>query len=257
FPPGREIVDLMSESKLVLILGGTSDIGFATAKHYAAKSWSVCLAARDMATTQRNAKDIAARTGAEVLVRELNILDATSFDRFIASLPRLPDTVVCVIGLLGNRRMAEVDLEHATTIIRTNYEGPALLLLRFAEAFGHRRSGTIVGVSSVAGDRGRASNYIYGSAKAGLTAFLSGLRNRLASTGVHVVTVKPGYVRTRMTEHLALSALLTASPEAVATRIYEAAEIKKQDVIYVLRIWRLIIALISVIPERVFKNLRL
>jgi len=247
----------MPDTKLVLILGGTSDIGFATAKHYAAKSWSVCLAARDMVTTQRNAKDIAARTGADILVRELNILDAASFDRFMASLPRLPDTVVCVIGLLGNRQRAEVDLEHATTIIRTNYEGPALVLFRFAEAFSQRRSGTIVGVSSVAGDRGRASNYIYGSAKAGLTAFLSGLRNRLARTGVHVLTVKPGYVRTRMTEHLALSGLLTASPEAVATRIYEAAEIKKQDVIYVFRIWRLIIALISVIPERVFKNLRL
>src|ERR1700709_2942426 len=100
--------------------------------------------------------------------------------------------------------------------MRTNYEGPALILGMFAERFLKRGAGSIIGISSVAGDRGRGSNYIYGSAKAGFSAFLSGLRNRLASKGVHVITVKPGFVDTKMTEGMNLPSLLTAQPEEVA-----------------------------------------
>ncbi len=210
----------MSAPGLVLILGATSDIGHATARYFAANGWSVCLAARDEVALRRNADDIAARSGRDVPVRKFDILDTGSFDDFIASLPQIPDTVVCVVGLLGDQQLAESNLTQATTIMRTNYEGPALLLGGFAEAFVKRNSGTIIGVSSVAGDRGRASNYIYGSAKAGFTAFLSGLRNRLARTKVHVVTVKPGFVDTRMTAGMKLPRALTAKPEEVAATIF-------------------------------------
>ena len=135
----------------------------------------------------------------------------------------LPDAVVSVIGLLGDQAKAETDLAHASLVLRSNFEGPALLLGLFAERFRARGEGVIVGVSSVAGDRGRASNYVYGAAKAGFTAFLSGLRNRLAGTGVRVVTVKPGFVRTKMTAGLKLPGPLTAEPEEVAEAIYRAA----------------------------------
>jgi len=109
----------------------------------------------------------------------------------------------------------------------------------------------------VAGDRGRGSNYVYGSAKAGFSAFLSGLRNRLAKTGVHVLTVKPGFVRTRMTAGMKLPPLLTAEPAEVGAAIFAAAEARRADVIYVRPVWRLVMAIIRAIPERVFKRLSL
>ncbi len=244
----------MSVPKVVLILGATSHIGSATARCFTANGWNVCLAARDEAALQRSAKDIEALSKRDVPVRKLDILDTTSFDRFVEGLPQLPDTVVCVIGLFGDQQLGETDLAQASTVLRTNFEGPALLLGCFAEAFAKRKSGTIIGVSSVAGDRGRASNYIYGSAKAGFTAFLSGLRNRLAHSNVRVVTVKPGFVDTRMTAGMKLPRALTAKPEEVATAIFRANQ-RKTDVVYVRRIWFLIMSIIVCLPERIFKKI--
>ena len=142
-------------------------------------------------------------------------------------------------------------------MLRTNFEGPALLLGLFAERLLARGSGTIVGVSSVAGDRGRGSNYLYGAAKAGFTAFLSGLRNRLAPNGLRVITVKPGFVRTQMTAGMKLPPVLTAEPDEVGRSIFTAAEKGSSDVIYVRRLWRPVMMVIGSIPERIFKRLRL
>jgi short-subunit dehydrogenase len=135
-----------------------------------------------------------------------------------------------------------------------NYTGAVSILNVVAEDFEKRGQGAIVGMSSVAGDRGRQSNYIYGSAKAGFTAYLSGLRNRLAKTGVHVMTVKPGFCRTKMTEHLELPAALTAEPAQVATAVFQGME-KKQNVVYTLWMWRWVMLVIRCIPECVFKRL--
>ncbi|MFK7924061.1 MAG: SDR family NAD(P)-dependent oxidoreductase, partial [Bacteroidia bacterium] len=117
-----------------------------------------------------------------------------------------------------------------------------------------RGSGKIIGISSVAGDRGRASNYLYGSAKAGLTAYLSGLRNRLASKGVHVMTVKPGFVRTAMTENMDLPPVITGEPSKVAKDIIRSVR-RGRNVIYTLWMWRYIMLIIRTIPERIFKKL--
>jgi NAD(P)-dependent dehydrogenase (short-subunit alcohol dehydrogenase family) len=242
--------------KTVLCLGGTSDIGRATALAFAARGWTVQLAGRDREALQRDADDIAARSGTAATVHMFDVLATGSFGAFIESLQVLPDTVVCVIGLLGDQTQAETDLEHAAKVMRSNYEGPALILGLFAERFVARGNGTIIGVSSVAGDRGRASNYVYGSAKAGLTAFLAGLRNRLAKRGVHVVTVKPGFVRTKMTEAMALPGLITANPEEVGKAIFQAA-VRGKDVIYVRPVWLGIMTIIRLIPERLFKKLKL
>jgi hypothetical protein len=144
-------------------------------------------------------------------------------------------------------------MSRAASVMRANFEGPATILGALANAMEARGSGTLVGISSVAGERGRASNYVYGSAKAGFTAFLSGLRNRLAGKGVHVVTVLPGFVATKMTEGMDLPARLVAQPEEVATAILAAVE-RGQEVIYVRRIWRLIMAIIRAIPETIFKK---
>jgi short-subunit dehydrogenase len=117
-----------------------------------------------------------------------------------------------------------------------------------------RGYGTIIAISSVAGDRGRAKNYIYGSAKAGFTAFLSGLRNRLAKKGVRIITVKPGFVNTSMTAGMILPKALTAEPQEVARAVFNAMA-RGKDVVYVRKIWRPIMIIICAIPERVFKKL--
>jgi NAD(P)-dependent dehydrogenase (short-subunit alcohol dehydrogenase family) len=189
-------------------------------------------------------------------VQALDVLDTERLTAFVDGFPTLPDTVVSVVGELGDQSRAQSDLEHARTVLRTNFEGPALLLGLFAERFAARGSGTIVGISSVAGDRGRGSNYVYGAAKAGFTAFLSGLRNRLAAAGVRVITVKPGFVRTRMTQGMKLPPLLTAEPDEVGRAIFAAGE-KRGDVLYVRPVWRGVMGVIGLIPETIFKRLRL
>jgi short-subunit dehydrogenase len=247
----------MQPAKSLLLVGATSDIGRAVALRYAQGGWRVLLAARNPEEARRNADDIGTRTAAEVSVHRLDILETERFAAFIDALPVLPDTVVCVVGELGDQARAQTDLGHASLLLRTNFEGPALLLGLFAERFLARGAGTLVGVSSVAGDRGRASNYVYGAAKAGFTAFLSGLRNRLAKSGVRVVTVKPGFVRTRMTAGMALPPLLTAEPDEVGRAIFAAAENGRGDVVYVRGIWRAVMTIIALIPETLFKRLRL
>jgi short-subunit dehydrogenase len=246
----------MSEGKTLLLLGGTSDIGRAIASAYAGAGWRIVLAARDRASCERNARDLTARHGGAVEVADFDIGATDRFAAFLDARP-LPDTVVSVVGMLGEQPRAETDLAHASEVLRTNFEGPALFLALVANRMAARGQGTIVGISSVAGERGRASNYVYGSAKAGFTAFLSGLRNRLAGKGVHVVTVKPGFVRTRMTEGMALPGPLTAEPAAVGAAVFRAAEERRRDVVYVLPVWRLVMAVIRAVPERVFKRLRL
>ena len=145
-------------------------------------------------------------------------------------------------------------MDAAVQVKRSNYEGPASILSVLANHFEARGSGTLVSISSVAGYRGRATNYVYGSAKAGLTAFMSGLRNRLAKKGVHVITVLPGYVATKLTDGMDPPARLTARPEEVAAAIEQAVR-KQRDVIYVRPIWQLVMLMIRNIPERIFKGM--
>lgn len=248
----------MTGTRSILVIGGSSDIGHATALRYAKEGWRVMLAARDIEAARRNADDIGTRSGVETSVQALDVLQTAQLAGFIAALPVLPDTVVCVVGELGDQLRAQTDPELATTIMRTNFEAPSLLLEQFAQAFEKRGSGTIVGVSSVAGDRGRASNYYYGAAKAGFSQFLSGLRNRLALAGrVRVVTVKPGFVRTKMTAHMELPAPLTVAPDRVAEDIFRADVTKPRDVIYVARRFQLVMAVICALPEAIFKRMRI
>ena len=148
----------MDNRKTLLLVGGTSDIGRATALRYAEGGWRILLTVRDTEAGRRNAEDVTARTGAEAGVHALDLMNTRAFPGFIDQLPVLPDTVVCVVGELGDQPRAESDPDFAAMVMRTNFEGPALLLGLFAERFLARRSGTLIGVSSVAGDRGRASN---------------------------------------------------------------------------------------------------
>ncbi len=240
----------------ILVLGGASDIGLAIAHRFAKEGFDVQLAARRPEELERAKTDMELRYRVAI---SLHAFDATAFhahEHFMAGLPKLPEVAVSVVGLLGEQRENETDLEAAVRVMRANYEGPATILSVIANLFEARGSGTIIGVSSVAGDRGRATNYVYGSAKAGFTAFLSGLRNRLAKKGVHVMTVKPGFVATRMTEGMKLPPALTATPEAVADQIYAGFR-KGRDVIYTKSVWRLVMTVICSIPEVIFKKLKI
>lgn len=240
----------------VLILGARSDIGRAIAHRFAALGHPVQLAARAPDGLAADSSDIALRHGVPVTLHAFDVLETDSHAAFVDGLPELPQIAVCTVGLMGRQEESERDSAAATLVLRSNFEGPANIMATLANRFEQRGSGTLVAVSSVAGDRGRAVNYVYGSAKAGFTAFLSGLRNRLARRGVHVVTVLPGFVATRMTEGMDLPARLTARPEEVATAVIRAVRHRK-DVIYVRPVWRAIMMIIRNIPEPVFKRMKL
>lgn len=239
-----------------LVIGARSDIGRAVAHRFAAAGHAVILAARRASELEQDRADISLRHGVEATLVEFDVLDTGGMADFVAQISPEPQIVVSVVGAMGDQAESESSPAAAALIMRTNYEGPALILGLFAERMEKAGTGTIVGVSSVAGDRGRASNYIYGSAKAGFTAFLSGLRNRLADKGVHVLTVKPGFVLTKMTEGMDLPKRLTAAPEEVADAIYAAVE-KRHNAIYVRPIWALVMAVIRSIPEPIFKKTQL
>lgn len=240
---------------LVLIIGGTSEVGKALAHHYAATGAGLVVTVRDPARFEPNAADIRIRHGVEAKVLALDVRDIGAHGAFLDALPRLPDIAICVVGALGDQAFSARDAEAARVVMETNYVAPALLLGAIANRFEARGSGTLVGISSVAGERGRASNYVYGSAKAGLTAYLSGLRARLSRTPVRVVTVKPGFIETRMTEGIKLPPLLTAQPAEVAAAIAGAVA-GRRDVLYTRRVWSPIMTIIRMLPERVFKKTR-
>lgn len=238
----------------VLIIGAKSDIAKAIARRYAREGFNLTLAARHAADLEEFATDLSIRHECQVECMDLDILDIRSHAAFYASLSEPPDGVVCAVGYLGDQETAQEDFEEARRIIDTNYTAIASLINIIANDFHHRRSGFIIGISSVAGDRGRKSNYIYGSAKAALSCYLSGLRNRLYESNVQVLTVKPGFVETRMTKRMDLPKALTASPEQVADDVYNA-QIKGSNVLYTKWIWRWIMLVIKHIPEFQFKKM--
>jgi len=243
-------------SGAVLILGARSDMARACAHRFGRAGHPLVLAARDPAALEADATDLRLRYSVPVSCVAFDATDITGFAAFLDALPDLPHIALCAVGTMGDQAQSQLDVQAAATVLRTNFEGPALILGALAARFEARGSGTIIGISSVAGERGRASNYVYGAAKAGFTAFLSGLRNRLSRTPVQVITVLPGFVATRMTEGLDLNPRLTAQPDEVAEAIYRAYQ-KRRDIIYIRPVWRLIMAIIRTLPEPVFKRTRL
>jgi decaprenylphospho-beta-D-erythro-pentofuranosid-2-ulose 2-reductase len=243
-------------TRSILILGARSDIGRAIAHAFAAKGYAVQLAARNASGLEADRADIALRHKVGVTLHELDALDTASHEAFVDALPDLPFVAVCAVGFMGEQAENELSVDKTVTVLRSNLEGPASLFTVLANRMVARGLGALVGISSVAGERGRAANYVYGSAKAGFTAFLSGLRNRLAKgkTGVHVVTVLPGFVNTAMTAGMDLPKKLTAEPAELGKAVWKAVE-KGRNVIYVRPVWRLVMLIIRHIPEGVFKKL--
>lgn len=240
----------------ILILGAKSDIAKAIARCYAKHGYDLYLAARNVNTLEQFANDIRIRTEQNVRLLDLDILNFESHHSFYEQLEKKPIGVISAIGYLGEQDIAQKDNIESQKIINTNFTGIANLLNIIADDFEHRKSGFIIGISSVAGDRGRSSNYLYGASKAAFTAYLSGLRNRLCSSQVHVMTVKPGFVATRMTQGMDLPEKLTAQPDEVANTIFNAQQ-KNRNIIYSKGIWRWIMLIIKMIPEWLFKKMTL
>lgn len=240
----------------ILIIGATSDMAIATARKFAKEGYDIQLAARNTDQLKSLQSDLQIRYKVKCDIYEFDALQFESHKEFYERLTTKPDVTCYAVGYMKENDLVIKDFEETLHTIHVNYTGSVSILNIIADDYASRKSGTIVGISSVAGNRGRQSNYIYGSAKAAFTAYLSGLRNKLYHSNVHVVTVLPGFVYTKMTEHLNLSKLLTAQPEDVANAIFKAVS-KKKNVIYVKWFWKWIMKIITNIPESMFKKKKL
>ena len=250
---------MKGEPETVLVLGAASAIARAIAQELAVRGYDLQLAGRDMEELERIATDIRVRHGVEAKAVFFDALQTDTHEAFVrqcreASGDSLAGAVLC-FGALGDQGEAQVDPSEAKRILDTNFTSAVSILSILANLFEEKRSGFLCALSSVAGDRGRQSNYVYGSAKAGLTVFLQGLRNRLFRSGVRVVTIKPGFVDTAMTFGRP-GMFLVASPRAAAARIVAAVE-KGKDQAYVPGFWRFVMLAIRLLPERIFKRMRL
>jgi short-subunit dehydrogenase len=240
-----------------IILGGTSTIARAFAREAARRGEGVLLAGRDMDDLRATATDCGL-SGAPVA--EAIRFDARDPATFAPILKRAGDidggiSVAVFVGSMPSQD--EIDAAPALIggTVTDNFSGPAQFLTQIAPMLEAQGSGTVVGVGSVAGDRGRLGNYVYGAAKAGFHTYLSGLRNRLGRSGVHVVTVKPGTVDTAMTWGLDKLPFL-APPEKIIGDIFRAAD-RKKNVLYTPIIWWPVMTIIRLIPESVFKKMKI
>jgi len=238
----------------VLIVGAKSDIAKEVARTYAKNGYNLYLTARDVNSLESLANDIRVRSKVEVKLKELDITEYEIHKDFYESLEERPLGVVVVSGYMAEQKEAEDDWDKTLNTINVNYTGVVSFLNIVANDFEKERRGFIVGVSSVAGDRGRKANYIYGSSKAAFSAYLAGLRNRLFESGVQVLTVKPGFVNTAMTKGLDLPQKLTAEPLEVAEDIFKAQQ-SGANILYTKWIWRYVMLIIKHIPEFMFKKM--
>lgn len=238
----------------VLIIGAKSDIAKATAREYAKNGYDLYLAGRNIDELQEFQNDIKIRSNVDVELKEFDIVDFSSHEEFYTSLKYKPLGVIVVAGYMAEQKSCEKDFRRTLNTINVNYTGAVSILNIIASDMEKNKNGFIVGVSSVAGDRGRKANYIYGSSKAAFSTYLSGLRNRLFESNVKVLTVKPGFVNTKMTQGLGLPEKLTAEASSVAQDIYTAQQ-KGKDVLYTKGVWRFIMLIIKYIPESIFKKM--
>ncbi len=239
--------------KTVWIIGASSGIGEALSREFAGRGWSVLIAARRTAELTQLRESMESAGADPVRVHTLDICSPGSAENLIREAGGLPEVLVFTPGFLGNHLLSLINESEAERIMNINFNASVRFLQVFADAFRKRRSGTIVGISSVAGERGKSKNLIYSAAKAGFTAYLDGLRNLLFHDQVRVMTVKPGYVRTPMIAHLDLPHDMTLSPEQMASRIYKAM-VKGKDVVYSSAKWKLMMFVLRHIPESMYKK---
>jgi NAD(P)-dependent dehydrogenase (short-subunit alcohol dehydrogenase family) len=247
--------------KRVIVLGALSAIGEASARLFAAEGARLVLAGRNAGRLRQVANDLAARGAADARVWPIDLVAcadaAAELARMADALDGPVDAVLVFFGVLGDQARAERDPAEAARIIDTNFTAAAAWCLATAALLERQKSGVLVAVTSVAGDRGRQSNYVYGASKAGLGVLVEGIAHRLSSTGARAVVVKPGFVDTPMTVHLKRGGPLWAKPEAIARSIKSAVDRPGGPVIYTPWFWRFIMLAVRNVPAFIFHKTRL
>lgn len=243
----------------ILIIGASSGIAEAVARRYAIQGARLFLVARNENKLQAIATDLIARGAADA---HTFVLDANNLDSILPMMDAAwkvlgtIDVALIAHGTLPDQQRTETDIAYAIAEFRTNAESVIAFLAGIAQRFELQEKGVIAVIGSVAGDRGRASNYLYGSAKAAIETYASGLRVRLFNSGVQVLLIKPGFVATAMTADLNLPVRLTVKPEYVARDIQRAID-KRIDVLYTPWFWNWIMPIIRWIPAVIFKRMKL
>ena len=242
------------KEKTVLIIGGNSDVGKSLSRDFSKLGSNIILTSRKKGQLDSFKSDLEIRYSIKCDLEFFDVLDFTSHDSFYKNLKTTPDIVITCIGYLDKQENSQINFQESLISIQTNFTGLVSILNIISNDFEKRGKGIIVGMSSVAGDRGRGSNYIYGCSKSGFTSYLSGLRNRLNKSGVKVITVKPGFIKTKMTGHLDLPKTLTATPDDISNDIIDSIK-KGKTIIYSKWFWKWIMLIIRMIPESIFKKL--
>jgi len=247
-------------SKSVLILGSVSAVGKAIAHKFANAGYSLLLADIETEENERTAQDIRIRYNVFCEALFFDARDIDSHPAFLGKVVEkicgIPEGLVICFGYMPVQEEAQKDFNLIKKTIEINYLSAASILERVVGKFEERNNGFVIAISSVAGDRGRKSNYIYGSSKGALTRYLEGLQHRLSSTKVRVLIVKPGFMDTAMTYGLNLPERLVASPQEAGSIIYRAWKRRKQ-VIYVKWFWRYIMLIIEHLPRFIFYRTQL
>lgn len=242
----------------ILILGATSSIAIAVMRELAVPASHLFLVGRNKAKLVATAQDLATRGAGQVDICVLDLDDTKAHAQMLASAAERLGTIDLALlahGVLGDQDRAQAEFAAADAILHTNFLSPVSLITWLANYFEAKGTGVLAVISSVAGDRGRKSNYVYGASKAALNTFLDGVRNRVDRKGVHVLTIKPGFVATPMTAHIQKNKLF-ATPPQVARGILKATQ-RRSDIAYVPFFWWPIMTIIKLVPERIFKGLNL
>jgi len=242
----------------VLVLGATSAIAGGVMRPLAEQGASFFLAARNPDKLKAVASDLLTRGASSVFVQMIDLDDTSLHPELLETARTKLGTIELALiahGVLGDQEKAQADYATTEAILRTNFLSTVSLVTWLANYFESTRQGVLAVISSVAGDRGRKSNYVYGASKGALNVFLDGVRNRIDRSGVQVLTIKPGFVATPMTAHLPQNGLF-AHPAVVGKGILKAIA-KRKDIVYVPPIWALIMLIIRTIPRSIFKKLNL
>ena len=240
----------------ILIIGGNSDIGFEIAKEfYKNNNNNLYLTTQPNKKITKDINQLKNNKNRLKLIK-FDLLEFNDHKKFYNALDPKPDLVICSAGMFLNSEQILSNFELKEKMINTNFTGYASILDIIIDDFKRKNNGCIIGISSVAGDRGRASNYMYGSTKSAFSSYLSGLRNSLKKFNINIITIKPGFVRTKMTSNIKMNKYLTATPEKVAKDVHKAWK-RKKDIVYTPWYWKYIIIIIKIIPEKIFKKMNL
>ncbi len=246
--------------KNILVIGSSSQIAQECCKKWSSNKANILLVARNSNDLEKSFSTLKKEGANSVATFCCDLLDPESHSNLILEansfFKNKIDIVLIAHGSLPNQEDCQKDLNLTLQEFATNCTSTIAILTLLVDNINKKRDCTIAVITSVSADRGRASNYVYGAAKAALDTFCSGLRARFYKTGIKILTIKPGFVATKMTKHLDFPKILIAKPEKVANDICKAID-KKSDIIYSPKFWRLIMAIIKIIPESIFKRLKI